>query len=34
MIERVAGTQLNEALRTLLFQPLGIDGVFVALTPQ
>jgi D-alanyl-D-alanine carboxypeptidase len=30
MIERASGLELDEALRTLLFEPLGIDGVFVA----
>jgi len=30
MIERATGLGLDEALRTLLFEPLGIEGVFVA----
>jgi D-alanyl-D-alanine carboxypeptidase len=30
IIERTADTDLNDALRTLVFNPLGIEGVFVA----
>jgi len=34
VIERAADADLNEALRTLVFDPLGIEGVFVANTPE
>jgi D-alanyl-D-alanine carboxypeptidase len=30
MIERATGLGLDEAVRTLLFEPLGVEGVFVA----
>ena len=30
IIERAADADLNDALRTLVFDPLGIEGVFVA----
>lgn len=33
MIERATGLELDEALRTLVFEPLGIEGVFVARSP-
>jgi D-alanyl-D-alanine carboxypeptidase len=34
MIERAADGDLNDALRMLVFDPLGIEGVFVASAPE
>jgi CubicO group peptidase (beta-lactamase class C family) len=34
IIERTADADLNDALRALVFNPLGIEGVFVASTPD
>jgi D-alanyl-D-alanine carboxypeptidase len=34
IIERAANADLNDALRMLVFDPLGIDGVFVASAPE
>jgi len=34
IIERAADADLNAALRTLVFEPMGIEGVFVASAPE
>jgi D-alanyl-D-alanine carboxypeptidase len=34
IIERAADADLNNALRTLVFNPLGIEGAFVASAPE